>query len=387
MKKLTFFAIIIIAVGAFAYFYWQDKIPDGSAPPNGNVQNGNPHGNTPAVTVVAENLEIPWDIAFLPDGNMLVSERPGRLSVLYKNGERDIIFEGDAEHVGEGGLLGIALHPKFNENHFIYLYLTVLRESAPASPDAPLGSRGGRTENRVERWRFENDKLADKKLIIEKIPGAPYHDGGRIEFGPDEFLYIATGDATQGNLAQDKNSLAGKILRLEDDGGIPEDNPFKTAVYSYGHRNPQGLAWDSEGRLWSTEHGRSGVLSGLDEINLIRAGGNYGWPTIQGDETKAGMISPVLHSGPNKTWAPASLAYLNKKLYFGGLRGEALYEAIIEGEKVINFKEHFFKEFGRIRTVRVGPDGMLYLTTSNRDDRGTPKAGDDKIIKINPKKL
>ena len=387
MKKLTFFAIIIIAVGAFAYFYWQDKIPDGSAPPNGNVQNDNPPGDTPAVSVVAENLEIPWDIAFLPDGKMLVSERPGRLLLMDKDGRRKNIFEGDAKHTGEGGLLGITLHPNFAENYFVYLYLTILRQTGPASPDVPLVSRGGRTENRVERWRLENDKLADKTLIIEKIPGAPYHDGGRIEFGPDGFLYIATGDATNGKLAQDKNSLAGKILRLKDDGRGPADNPFKTAVYSYGHRNPPGLAGDREGRLWSTEHGRSGVLSGRDELNLIRAGGNSGWPTIQGDETKAGMISSVLHSGPNKTWAPASLAYLNKKLYFGGLRGEALYEATIEGEKVTNFKEHFFEEFGRVRSVRVGPDGMLYLTTSNRDDRGTPKAGDDKIIKIDPKKL
>ncbi len=383
MKKVAALGIAAVIMWALAYYSFQGK----TSPQPSDGNNNPPPASSPAVSVAAENLEIPWDIAFLPDGNMLVSERPGRLSLIYKNGKRNVIFEGSAQHTGEGGLLGMTLHPDFKNNHFIYLYLTVLREAAPPSADVPTGSRGGRNENRVERWRLENGKLTDKKLIIEKIPGAPYHDGGRIEFGPDGYLYIATGDATQGKLAQDKNSLAGKILRLKADGGVPPDNPFGNAVYSYGHRNPQGLAWDQEGRLWSTEHGRSGALSGLDEINLIKAGQNYGWPTIQGDETKAGMVSPVLHSGPNKTWAPASLAHLDGKLYFGGLRGEALYEVTIEGEKVTNFKEHFFEKFGRIRTVRVGPDGMLYLTTSNRDDRGTPKAGDDKIIKVDPSKL
>lgn len=383
MKKVVALGIVAVVLSALVYISSRDK----SGPLSPDERPLPPPAGIPAVSVVAENLEIPWDIAFLPDGRMFVSERPGRISLIYKNGERDIIFEGDAKHTGEGGLLGVALHPNFKENQFIYLYLTVARETGPASPDAPLGSRGGQNENRVERWRFDGAKLVDKKVILGKIPGAPYHDGGRIEFGPDGLLYITTGDATQSKLAQNKNSLAGKILRLKDDGSIPEDNPFKTAVYSYGHRNPQGLAWDSEGRLWSTEHGRSGALSGLDEINLIKAGQNYGWPTIQGEETKAGMTPPIYQSGPNKTWAPASLAYVDGKLYFGGLRGEALYEVTIDGEKVADFKEHFFKEFGRIRTVRVGPDEMLYLTTSNRDDRGTPKAGDDKIIKIDPSKL
>ncbi|MEK7085097.1 MAG: PQQ-dependent sugar dehydrogenase, partial [Patescibacteria group bacterium] len=262
MKKVAALGIAAVIMWALAYYSFQGKTP----PPPSDGNNNPPPAPAPAVSVAAENLEIPWDIAFLPDGNMLVSERPGRLSLIYKNGKRNVIFEGSAQHTGEGGLLGMTLHPDFKNNHFIYLYLTVLREAAPPSPDLPAGARGGRNENRVERWRLENGKLTDKKLIIEKIPGAPYHDGGRIEFGPDGYLYIATGDATQGKLAQDKNSLAGKILRLKADGAIPPDNPFGNAVYSYGHRNPQGLAWDQEGRLWSTEHGRSGALSGLDEI-------------------------------------------------------------------------------------------------------------------------
>jgi glucose/arabinose dehydrogenase len=183
-------------------------------------------------------------------------------------------------HAGEGGLLGMALHPRFDEHHWIYLYLTTVSD--------------GGAENRVERYTFENDRLSDKKIIIDKIPGANYHDGGRIAFSPDGYLYITTGDAGKSNLAQATDSLAGKILRVHDDGSIPLDNPFHNAVWSYGHRNSQGLAWDDRGRLWATEHGRSGILSGFDELNLIEKGKNYGWPVIQGDESREGMERPIV---------------------------------------------------------------------------------------------
>ncbi|OGY59879.1 MAG: glucose sorbosone dehydrogenase, partial [Candidatus Colwellbacteria bacterium RIFCSPLOWO2_01_FULL_48_10] len=260
------------------------------------------------------------------------------------------------------------------ENKFLYIYL-----SSPGI-DEP-------TQNSVVRYKLTADKLSDKKVIISGIPGAIYHDGGRMEFGPDGMLYVTTGDATTPALAQNPESLAGKILRLNDDGSIPKDNPFGTAVYSYGHRNPQGLAWDASGKLWETEHGRSGALSGLDELNLIKKGANYGWPEIEGDKAKSSMTIPALHSGPDVTWAPASLAYLDGYLYFGGLRGESLYRAKVDREKISGYQAFFKGEFGRIRTVRVGPDGMLYLTTSNRDGRGAPKANDDKIIRIDPSGL
>ena len=232
---------------------------------------------------------------------------------------------------------------------------------------------------------YKNKTLLNEEIIVDKIPGAPNHNGGRIKFGPDGFLYITTGDAQNPSQAQDKNSLAGKILRLADDGKIPDDNPFGNHVYSYGHRNPQGLTWDNQGRLWATEHGRSGILSGLDEINLIEKGKNYGWPDIQGDEIKVQMESPKIHSGSD-TWAPGGAAFLNNSIFFGGLRGQTFYEAKINGEK-LELKEHFKGEFGRIREVVVGSDKMLYITTSNLDGRGSPKQGDDKIIKINPSKL
>jgi glucose/arabinose dehydrogenase len=293
---------------------------------------------------------------------MLVTERSGQL--LRLGNIHQMIHANDTLHIGEGGLQGIALHPNFQKNKWIYLYRTVKKEN--------------RIVNRVERYRLYNGVLTDKTIIIDDIPGAMYHDGGRIAFGPDHYLYITTGDAA------DIHSLAGKILRLSDDGTIPFDNPFGNAIFSYGHRNPQGLTWDTEHRLWSTEHGPSGFESGEDELNLIEKGQNYGWPIIKGAQTKANMRTPILQSGKEETWAPASALYWDGSIFFGGLRGEALYEARIDKIPIV-LKEHFKGQFGRIRTVVLGPDGYFYLTTSNRDGRGTPRSEDDKIIKIDPK--
>lgn len=365
MKRLLSL-LILLAVGIGVYMlYPRDSAPD-------PAENSAPAPKQ-AVEVIATDLQIPWDIAFLPDGALLVTERTGHLIAIDKDGlQREIPVAG-VRQGGEGGLLGLVLHPQFADNHLLYLYLS--------------SSQAGENVNRVERYRLEGDELADKKIIIDGIPGAIYHDGGRMEFGPDGKLYITTGDATRSQIAQDKNSLGGKILRLESDGKIPADNPFGTAVWSYGHRNPQGLAWDSAGNLWETEHGRSGALSGMDELNRIVKGGNFGWPTIEGDEEKEGMVTPVLNSGATKTWAPASLAYMHGKLYWGGLMGEALYEATLDGARVASMREYLTGEYGRIRAVRVGPDNLLYITTSNTDGRGTPSAGDDKIIRIDPSRL
>ena len=222
-------------------------------------------------------------------------------------------------------------------------------------------------------------------VIVDRIPGAANHNGGRIKFGQDRLLYIATGDAQEPSRAQDTNSLAGKILRVTDAGQPAAGNSFNNAVYSYGHRNVQGLAWDQNGTLWATEHGRSGALSGLDELNLIVLGKNYGWPEIAGDETRVGMEAPVKHSGATVTWAPAGAAFWQEKLYFGGLRGQALYEAVISRNKVTALNELLKGELGRIREVITGPDGGLYITTSNRDGRGQPQETDDRIIRLEAK--
>ena len=281
--------------------------------------------------VVAQNLDIPWEIAFLQSGDLLVTERSGKL--LKIGSETKVIKEIEGvRHIGEGGLLGLTLHPNFSVNNFIYLYSTT------------QDSNG--ISNRVERYRFSNDTLSERKVILEKIKGSSNHDGGRITFGPDGYLYITTGDAETPNLAQDKNSLNGKILRIKDDGGIPEDNPFGNAVYSLGHRNPQGLAWDKNGTLWETEHGPSGIQTGNDEVNIIIKGGNYGWPTIKGDQTKEGLISPIIQSGTKDTWAPSGMAYYDGSLFFSGLRGEALYEAKIRNGNKLDLLTHFKQEFG-----------------------------------------
>lgn len=321
----------------------------------------------PLTEVIAENLTIPWEILFLPDGELLVTERPGRILLLTQDVEIPI---SGIKHTGEGGLLGATLHPDFSENNFLYLYQTTESQNG--------------LENQINRYVLKNNALTFDRTIVEGIPGAKYHDGGRIVFGPDGLLYVTVGDALNKRAAQDTSRLEGSILRYTGEGHIPEDNPFQNAVYSYGHRNPQGIAWDANGNLWSTEHGRSGVLSGLDELNLITPAGNYGWPEIQGDEEMPSMQSPIRHSGADTTWAPGSLAYLNGSLYFAGLRGEALHEAVLDGTEVVSFRSHFSGEYGRLRTVTVGPDDLLYVTTSNRDGRGEPEVTDDRIIRINP---
>lgn len=321
------------------------------------------------VSIVAENLSVPWEIVFLPNGDLLVTERPGSLLRIGEETKLVKMIEG-VEHVGEGGLLGLALHPQFETNNYIYLYLTT--------------KENGQFTNQVERYELRRDVLENKMVILDGIAGAQFHDGGRIEFSPDGYLYITTGDAGDTNSAQDPNSLNGKILRVKDNGSVPEDNPFGNEVYSLGHRNPQGIAWDDERKLWSTEHGPSGLESGYDELNLITKGANYGWPIVRGSEAKEGFLSPIIQSGSDETWAPAGLISLEGSLYFAGLRGETLYEAKLSGNGVERLVSHFREEFGRLRSVTVGPDGYLYISTSNTDGRGNQNQGDDKIIKINP---
>jgi len=325
----------------------------------------------PLLTTIAENLEVPWALAFLPDKSILFTERPGRVRLIDNNGNLNlspIAQIEDVKQIGEGGLHGITLHPDFPNNHFVYVYYT-------------YGQNIIGTQNRVVRFRYDQGTFKEKTIIVDSIPGALFHDGGRIKFGPGKMLYITTGDAQNPSLAQDINSMGGKILRVTDSGKPAAGNPFNNFVYSYGHRNPQGITWDNKGRFWETEHGQSAK----DELNLIEMGKNYGWPIIQGGEQKLGMETPLLNSGSD-TWAPAGAAYLNGSIFFAGLRGQALYEASIKNEKV-ELKEHFKGELGRIREVIVGPDNMLYITTSNRDGRGNPNANDDKIIRVNPLRL
>lgn len=362
MKASLIISILLISLLGFYFF-----APRSAPPVTNEVRSITPKPKD--IEIIAQNILVPWEIAFLPDGEMLVTERSGQLLKIGTKTKVVSQIQG-VKHIGEGGLLGMALHPQFVRNHFIYLYSTTQESDG--------------ITNRVERYQLQNDTLSDRKVILAGIKGSANHDGGRMAFGPDGFLYITTGDAENSKLAQDPESLNGKILRIGDDGAIPSDNPFGNAVYSLGHRNPQGLAWDKSGNLWQTEHGPSGTQTGYDEVNLIIKGGNYGWPEIKGDQTKPGLISPVIQSGSRDTWAPSGLAYLNGNLFFSGLRGEALYKAKIISGNRLELSVYFKKEFGRIRAVVVGPDGFLYISTSNTDGRGDPKPNDDKIIKINP---
>ncbi len=369
-KKIFGALVVLILLAAVVVWANRDRLaplalrPTESTLPT--VNPGNTENNSPAEEVIAQGLKIPWEIVFLPDGSMLVTERPG--SVVRITPSKVVIPVEGVAHVGEGGLLGMALHPDFRNNQRIYLYATT--------------RVNGALRNRVESYRFANDSLSDRKVILENIPGSSNHDGGRIAFGPDGDLYITTGDAEQTQFAQDKNSLAGKILRVNDDGSIPSDNPFGNAVYSYGHRNPQGLAWDDQGRLWATEHGPSGSQTGHDELNRIEKGQNYGWPTIKGDQARDGMKTAVVNSGDDETWAPAGLAFAEGALYFGGLRGASLYVAKIKADGGVDLSAHLRGKYGRLRAAVMGPDGFLYITTSNTDGRGKATAGDDKIIRV-----
>lgn len=321
-----------------------------------------------AVSIAASNLNVPWDIVFLPDGDILVTERAGTVRRIGKQSATITIPA--VQSIGEGGLMGIALHPNFASNNLVYLYYT---------------SSDGGTHNQITRFRLDGNQLIEERRILDGIPAAIFHDGGQIAFGPDGMLYVTIGDANIPESAQNLTSLAGKTLRLTPDGDIPSDNPLGSAIWSYGHRNAQGIAWDSAGRMWQTEHGRSGALSGFDELNQVNAGKNYGWPTIQGNETQSGMEAPAIHSGSDTTWAPSGMAFVNNRLFFAGLRGATLYEAVFGSDgRVTGVRSHFSGTYGRLRAVVLGPDGALYVSTSNRDGRGAPRSGDDKIIRIYP---
>jgi glucose/arabinose dehydrogenase len=366
---IVFTVVVIVLVGLV---WWNFGASRADLPPvSSTAADSGDSDEAPLAAPLAQGLEIPWALGFLPDGSLIFTERAGRVRLIDRQegllAEPLLVIE-EVAHRGEGGLLGIAVHPDFANNHFIYLYHTYQADDSLA--------------NRVVRFRLEDSTLRDRQILIDGIPGANIHNGGRIKFGPDELLYITTGDAASPDMAQDRDSLDGKILRVNDDGSIPPENPFPgSPVYSYGHRNPQGLAWDARCRLWATEHGSSAT----DELNLIEAGRNYGWPIIRGDEEVSGLESPVAHSDRD-TWAPSGMASYDGSLFFTGLRGQSLYQATIKNGDV-TLSRHLRGRFGRLRDVVIGPDNLLYILTNNRDGRGIPTAEDDQIIRINPEKL
>lgn len=328
---------------------------------------------------VATGLDVPWSIAFTPDGDVLVSERDagliqrigpdGAATALTGPGAQDLASANDAQ--GEAGLLGIVFHP--DDPNLLYAYQT-----------RPNG-------NAVLRMSLNGDSLSVPTVILDGIPKARNHDGGRLAFGPDGYLYVSTGDAGNGELAQDRDSLAGKILRIvadgsDADGRAAPGNPFNSPVWTYGHRNVQGIGWVADGRMYASEFGQNSQ----DEINLIEPGRNYGWPRVEArdgapdgtelGQTVDGLTYPVVEWSTNEA-SPSGMAVTQEGLYVGALRGERVWRVPLTATGV-GTPQVLLDGLGRIRNVAVGPDGGLYLVTSNTDGRGDLRDGDDRLVRV-----
>jgi glucose/arabinose dehydrogenase len=335
--------------------------PQATSPGSGRAT-PTPPGRARVTGVVAEGLDVPWGVDFLPGGDALVTERESArvLRVSPDGTTREVGTVAGVSPSGESGLLGLAVSPDFAEDRAVYVYFT-------ASED-----------NRIVRFTLEGGRLADPQVVLDGIPKASIHDGGRLVFGPDGMLYAGTGDASSGGNAQDRGSLGGKILRMTPDGGVPDDNPFDgSLVYSLGHRNVQGLTFDRQGRLWASEFGQDT----WDELNLVRAGGNYGWPEVEG---RAGDDR---FTDPKRQWStaeasPSGVAYLDGAVHMAALRGERLWQVPVAGTRTGRPRAFLGGEYGRLRTVVEAPDGALWVTTSNRDGRGDPVDADDRILRV-----
>lgn len=324
-----------------------------TTPPAGPVE---PSGDA---DVVATDLDVPWDLEFLDDGTALVTERnTARIRRVEPDGELTDIGEVPGVSAsGEGGLLGIAHH-----RDWLYAMFT-------ASGD-----------NRVVRMEFDGESLGEPEVIVEGLPKAGIHNGGRIVFGPDGMLYIGAGDANDGARAQDLDSPAGKILRVTPEGDVPDDNPFDgSPVWSYGHRNVQGLAFDDEGRLWASEFGQNT----WDELNLIEAGENYGWPAVEGIADDDEFTDPVLQWSTDEA-SPSGIAYVRDTIFMAGLRGQRLWQIPVPDGSAGEPEAFFGGEYGRLRHAELAPDGSLWLLTNNTDGRNPdgPGPDDDRILRV-----
>jgi glucose/arabinose dehydrogenase len=335
-------------------------------------------GTAFGVQVIATGLQIPWSLAFAPDGRLFITERPGRVRIIG-NGQlqaEPALELTDVFTNGESGVLGLALHPDFATNHLVYLTYTA------NGPDGPIA--------RLVRFREAGNRLGEPVVLLDDVPAANIHNGSRVKFGPDRLLYVTFGDVAVPSTAQDVAAVNGKILRLNDDGTSAAGNRFNSPVYSFGHRNPQGLAWHPITRdLWETEHGDVGN----DEINVIESGANYGWPVIEGDETRSDMRAPIEFFAPSVApsgtdfYTGAGIPGFRNQLFVATLRAAALVRVAIDGStsRHVAYTERLLEgRFGRLRDVVMGPDGFLYISTSNRDGRTTPVAEDDRLIRVVP---
>ncbi|WP_084960031.1 PQQ-dependent sugar dehydrogenase [Thermoactinospora rubra] len=346
MKRLWITAVLLLAGCSAAS--GGDVVPTAAvtAPPPGGVGE------------VATGLSVPWSIAFLPGGDALVTERDSaRLLRLRQGRATELATIEGVRPGGEGGLMGLAV-----KGPYVFVYFTAEQD------------------NRIVRYRLDGDRLSQPTTLVTGIPKAGIHNGGRLAVGPDGHLYASTGDAGERPRAQDRDSLGGKILRMTEDGKPAPGNPFGTLVYSYGHRNVQGLAWDSAGRLYASEFG----ANAYDEVNLIRPGGNYGWPEVEGRGDDPDYINPIV------TWttgeaSPSGMAFAGGSLWVAALRGERLWQVPLSGDGTAGRPvAHFQDRYGRLRAVATAPDGSLWFGTSNHDGRGSPRRGDDRILSVSP---
>ena len=313
--------------------------------------------------VLVTGLAVPWGIDFLPDGTAIVTERDSRrvLAIDGDGGVTEIGVMEQASPQGEAGLLGVAVSPDFAEDRSVFFYVTTAED------------------NRIVRSRFAGGGLGPPEVVLEGIPNGFIHDGGRLEFGPDGYLYASTGETGEPGLAQDRGSLGGKILRITPDGEPAPGNPDPDSpVWTWGHRNVQGLAFDDRGNLWASEFG----ASTFDELNLVEGGANYGWPEVEG---RGGSD----FTNPQVVWdtaeaSPSGLAHLDGRLWLAALRGARLWRVDLDGGRAADPTDFFVGEYGRLRTVVVAPDGNLWVTTSNRDGRAEPGPDDDQILVVSP---
>lgn len=368
-RRLALVAVAAVVVATVATYVWAPSGTGTTIPLPEPTTRSNGTGASAGVEILAENLEVPWALDVAPaagDGRIFFTERAGRLWIIDGEGElRGPAFI-NVEQNEEAGLMGLALHPDFAQNHLVYVYHTY--------------SDGLGIFNKVVAFTERGNQIVNSTTIIEGIPAADRNDGGRIKFGPDGKLYVATGDARRPELAQDTGSLAGKILRLNPDGTVPEDNPIPgSPVYSYGHRNVQGLAWHPVTKeLYASEHGEAGN----DEINLIKPGGNYGWPLEECDDEQK-FEKPVFCFNPaiapsGMTFASSDELGYENDILLAALKARQLRHVDLETGDTGNV----LTGYGRIRDVVEAPDGSLYVLTSNRDGRAIAEPGDDKILKV-----
>lgn len=311
---------------------------------------------------VATGLEVPWGIAFLPDRTALVAERDSaRIKRIRSSQVTEVGTVDGVDSSSEGGLLGLAVDPQFRSRPYVYAYYS------------------GGDDNRIARLTWRNDRLTDQRVILDGIPMSAVHNGGRIAFGPDGFLYVGTGDGGERENSQDQSSLGGKILRITGDGKPAPGNPDPSSpVFSRGHRNVQGVAFGDDKTVYAAEFGQND----WDELNAIRAGANYGWPEAEGIAGQDGMVDPIAQWTVDVA-SPSGIAFAQGHVFMAGLRGERLWAIPVAGGRRTGEPQAFFtNQFGRLRTVVAAPDGSLWLTTSNTDGRAEPRDGDDRILRL-----